>query len=170
MYPLAPSFLWAVDSVCGTRYTLQAFLKLTNFCCCCCFQKLQEEFVGNDARGAVEHNPSSEGSAAPATRGRPMVYDINKNISSPQEVKESQRIPGEKPFESSENVDEDMNTRKLPKDKTKRKDKELGVFPRPQRQFTLEEMIQDMMPLEGEFKESGDQRTLSPEPRFQAWL
>ena len=99
-----------------------------------------------------------------------MVYDINKNISNPQEVKESQRIPGEKPFESSENIDEDMNTRKLPRDKTNRRDKELGVFPRPQRQFTLEEMIQDMMPLEGECKESGDQRTLSPEPRFQAWL
>ena len=149
------------------HHAYQAFLKLTTFCGFC-FQKLREDFTDNDARGIVEHDPSSEESAAP--RGLPVVYDINKNISSPQEIKDPQRIPRAKSFESSENIDEDINTRKLSGDKAKQRDKELGAFPRPQRQFTLEEMIQDMMPLEGELKESGDQRMLSPEPRFQAWL
>lgn len=103
-----------------------------------------------------------------------MVYDVNKNISnskpSPREISEPQRIPGEKPFEISESIDQGIKTRKLLRDKAKRKDKEFDVFPRPQRQFTLEEMIHDMMPADGESKETGDQRMLSPEPRFQAWL
>lgn len=46
----------------------------------------------------------------------------------------------------------------------------MDTFPRPQRQFTLEEMIADMLPADGETKEAGDQRVLSPEPQFQAWL
>lgn len=46
----------------------------------------------------------------------------------------------------------------------------MDAFPRPQRQFTLEEMIQDMLPTEAESKESGDQRISSSQARFQAWL
>ena len=102
-------------------------------------------------------------------RDYPVTYDVNENlmnsVQSPRESSKTQRIPGEKPFETSES-----RTRKLSRDKARRKDKELDMFPRPQRQFTLEEMIQDMMPADGESKQTGDQRTLSPEPRFQAWL
>ena len=114
--------------------------------------------------------PSHERSAA--LRVHPMVYDINKNVSDstpgPREISKPQRIPGEKPFEGSQSIDGDIKTRKLSRDKVRRKDKQLDVFPRPQRQFTLEEMIQDMMPSDGESKENEDQRMLSPEPRFQA--
>ena len=96
-------------------------------------------------------------------------YDVNKNLmNSVPNLRESpklQQIPGEKPPEGYES-----KTRKMSREKTRRKEKELDIFPRPQRQFTLEEMIQDMLPTNGESKETGDQRTLSPEPRFQAWL
>lgn len=96
-------------------------------------------------------------------------YDVNKNLmNSVPSLRESpklQQIPGEKPPEGYES-----KTRKVSREKTRRKEKELDIFPRPQRQFTLEEMIQDMLPTNGESKETGDQRTLSPEPRFQAWL
>ena len=99
-----------------------------------------------------------------------MVYDVNQNVSNPKPREsdetstKSQRIPGEKPLERSESIDHGVKAKK------KRKDKDLDIFPRPQRQFTLEEMIQDMLPADGESKETGDQRMLSPEPRFQAWL
>lgn len=105
-----------------------------------------------------------------------MVYDFNENVSNsrPRESdesspKNSRRIPGEKPFESSESKNHGAKTKKTPRE-TRRKDKDMDVFPRPQRQFTLEEMIQDMLPADGESKESEDERVLSPEPRFQAWL
>lgn len=105
-----------------------------------------------------------------------VVYDVNENVSNskPRESDEpsptnSRRILGEKPFESSESKIHSVKTKKTSRE-TRRKDKDMDVFPRPQRQFTLEEMIQDMLPADGESMETGDQRMLSPEPRFQAWL
>ena len=119
------------------------------------------------------HTPSPDGELALPLET--VIYDFNKNvsISKPRESDEtstySRRIPGEKPLESFESINHDVKARKSSPD-TRRKEKELDVFPRPQRQFTLEEMIQDMMPGDGESVDTGDQRTLSPEPRFQAWL
>lgn len=123
--------------------------------------------------GIEQHNPSPDGKLP--TPPDTVIYDFNKNVSNskPRESDEtstnSRRIPGEKPLESFESINHDVKPRMSSRD-TRRKEKELDVFPRPQRQFTLEEMIQDMMPGDGESKETGDQRMLSPEPRFQAWL
>ena len=134
----------------------------------------QEDSVEN-AEVDTEHCiPSSDG-VRTAPRDH-VVYDVNKNISNsrPREgdgvsPANSRRIPGEKPFESSESINHGAKTKRTSRE-TRRKDKDMDVFPRPQRQFTLEEMIQDMLPAEGESTETGDQRVLSPEPRFQAWL
>ena len=123
--------------------------------------------------GTKLRTPSPNGEL-PAARDT-MIYDFNKNVSSskPGESDETwtnpRRIPGEKPLENFENINHGVKAKKSSRE-TRRKEKELDVFPRPQRQFTLEEMIQDMMPGDGEPKETGDQRTFSPEPRFQAWL
>jgi len=123
--------------------------------------------------GTKLRSPSPDGELT-ATRDT-MIYDFNKNVSNskPGESDETwtntRRIPGEKPLENFENINHAAKARKSLRE-TRRKEKELDVFPRPQRQFTLEEMILDMMPGDGEPKETGGQRTLSPEPRFQAWL
>ena len=123
--------------------------------------------------GTDQRTPSPEGQL-PSPRDT-VIYDFNKNISnlkpgeSDETLTNSRRIPGEKPLESFESTNHGVKARKSSRE-TRRKEKELDVFPRPQRQFTLEEMIQDMMPGDSESKETGDQRTLSPEPRFQAWL
>ena len=123
--------------------------------------------------GIEQHTPSPDGKLL--TPRDTVMYDFNKNVSNskPRESDEtstnSRRIPGEKPLESFESINYGVKSR-VPSRDTRRKEKELDVFPRPQRQFTLEEMIQDMMPGDGESKETEDQRMLSPEPRFQAWL
>lgn len=123
--------------------------------------------------GTEHRTPSPDGELA-APRDN-VIYDFNSNVSnskprgSDETSTNSRRIPGEKPLESFESINHGVKVRKSSRE-TRRKEKELDVFPRPQRQFTLEEMIQDMMPGDGESKETGDQRTLSPEPRFQAWL
>lgn len=147
-------------------------LKTVNSCCCR-FQRLQDDFSENCNRGTSDRLPSPERNTP--QRDIPVVYDVNENISSlklsSRETIEPQRIPGEKPFvESLESVDQGIETRKVSQDKARRKDKEMDAFPRPQRQFTLEEMIQDMLPTEAESKESGDQRISSSQARFQAWL
>ena len=123
--------------------------------------------------GIGQHTPSPDGKLL--SPRDTVMYDFNKNVSNskPSESDEtstnSRRIPGEKPLESLESINHGVKPRLSSRD-TRQKEKELDVFPRPQRQFTLEEMIQDMMPGDGESKETGDQRMLSPEPRFQAWL
>lgn len=99
----------------------------------------------------------------------PVAYDVNSNVSS-SGITESQRIPAEKPLESLGDKVQGVKTRKSTQDKARKKEKELDVFPRPQRQFTLEEMIEDMMPTDTEPKESEDHRMTSPVPRFQAYL
>lgn len=83
----------------------------------------------------------------------PVAYDVNSNVSS-SGITESQRIPAEKPLESLGDKVQGVKTRKSTQDKARKKEKELDVFPRPQRQFTLEEMIEDMMPTDTESKES----------------
>lgn len=124
--------------------------------------------------GTEHHSPSHQGERTDARDL--VVYDVNENVSTskPRESDKpsptnSRRILGEKPFESSESKIHGLKTKKTSRE-TRRKDKDMDVFPRPQRQFTLEEMIQDMLPADGESMETGDQRMLSPEPRFQAWL
>ena len=103
------------------------------------------------------------------------VYDVNKNVSnsnshgSAEILTSPKQILGEKPFENS-NVKTRKSSSTSSSREKRRKDKEIDAFPRPQRQFTLEEMIADMLPTDGELQETGDQRALSPEPRFQAWL
>ena len=103
-----------------------------------------------------------------------MTHDINRNVTNalPEEsvksLPKSQPVPGEQPLDASDARDEGR-TRRLSRDKRGRV-KDVDVFPRPQRQFTLEEMIQDMMPTDGEAKGTGDQRVTSAEPRFQAWF
>lgn len=139
----------------------------------CRFQRLQDDFSENCNRETSDQLPSSERNTPP--RDLPVQYDVNENISSlklsSRETIGPQRIPGEKPFvESLESVDQGIETRKVSQDKARRKDKEMDAFPRPQRQFTLEEMIQDMLPTEVESKEPGDQRISSSQARFQAWL
>lgn len=99
----------------------------------------------------------------------PVIYDFNSNVSS-SGITESQRIPAEKPLESLEGKVQGVKARKSSQDKVRKTEKELDVFPRPQRQFTLEEMIDDMMPADTESKESEDHRMTSPVPRFQAYL
>jgi len=136
-------------------------------------EHFEDEFVQGVMAGPGLRTPSPDGELALPLES--VIYDFNKNvsISNPRESDEtstySRRIPGEKPLESFESINHDVKARKSSLE-TRRKEKELDVFPRPQRQFTLEEMIQDMMPGDGESKDTGDQRTLSPEPRFQAWL
>ena len=123
--------------------------------------------------GTEPRTPSPERELAASNHT--VIYDLNKNVSNPKPGEgdetstNSRRIPGEKPLESFESFNHGVKAKKSSRE-TRRKEKELDVFPRPQRQFTLEEMIQDMMPGDSESKETGDQRTLSPEPRFQAWL
>ena len=103
------------------------------------------------------------------------MYDVNKNVSnsnshgSAEILTSPKQILGEKPFENS-NVKTRKSSSTSSSREKRRKDQEIDAFPRPQRQFTLEEMIADMLPADGELQETGDQRALSPEPRFQAWL
>lgn len=83
------------------------------------------------------------------------VYDINKNVSnsnshgSAEILTSPKQIPGEKPFENS-NVKTRKSSSTSSSREKRRKDKEIDAFPRPQRQFTLEEMIADMLPADGE--------------------
>lgn len=130
------------------------------------FNELNKDFQQNH----VENGDAGTEKRVPSSRKElPITYDFNRNISD-SEITEAQRIPAEKPFESFQSVDRRFKASKSPQDKAKIKDKELDAFPRPQRQFTLEEMIEDMMPADTEPKESDENRITSPNPRCQAFL